>query len=97
MNICKALLKYDYVKFSRRSQAEPPPPIEILEYCEPSELLEKENHYFKLLKPEYNICQEAGNRLGLKHSDGRKAKISVSRLAQKLSDGIKAKMSAARL
>lgn len=46
MLICKALLKYGYSKFS----------LEILEYCEVNVLFERENHYFDIIKPEYNIA-----------------------------------------
>jgi group I intron endonuclease len=42
MIICKALLKHGYSNFN----------LENLEYCEASELLERENHYFELLGPE---------------------------------------------
>jgi hypothetical protein len=67
MNICKALLKYGYSNFS----------LEILEYCDPSELLKKEKYYFKLLKPEYNIALDpTAPMLGLKHSDETRKKIS---------------------
>jgi group I intron endonuclease len=51
MAICLALFKYGYSKFS----------LEILEYCEVSELLKREKYYFKLLNPEYNISQEPGS------------------------------------
>lgn len=43
--IYRALLKYGYSNFS----------IEILEYCEPSLLIQREHYYIDLLKPEYNI------------------------------------------
>lgn len=32
------------------------------------DLLDMENHYIKLLRPEYNIAAEAGNTIGVKHS-----------------------------
>lgn len=32
------------------------------------DLLDMENHYIKLLRPEYNIAAEAGNTFGVKHS-----------------------------
>jgi group I intron endonuclease len=56
--ICSALLKYGYSKFS----------LDILEYCEIDVLIEREQHYIDLLKPEYNILKIAGSRLGSKHS-----------------------------
>ena len=39
-------------------------------------ILEREQHYLDLLKPEYNICKIAGNTLGIKLSDEHKKKIS---------------------
>lgn len=69
MAICHALLKYGYSGFS----------MDILEYCDPSILIERENYYFQLLSPEYNIVKVAGNppMLGLKHSEESKAKIGA--------------------
>jgi hypothetical protein len=55
MYICRALFlawavaqgrKHGYSSFS----------LEIVEYCELGNLLERENYYFNLLKPEYNLC-----------------------------------------
>lgn len=40
-----ALLKYGYSNFS----------LDILEYCEVDILIEREQYYINLLKPEYNI------------------------------------------
>jgi len=51
-------LKYGYIKFS----------IDILEYCEPSDLIKREQYYMDVLKPEYNILKKAGSSLGYKHS-----------------------------
>jgi len=73
--ICRALLKYGHENFS----------LEIMEYCDPSTLLERENHYFKQLKPEYNILQEAGNCLGFKHSEETLAKMSKAKLGKQRS------------
>jgi len=53
-----ALLKYGYSNFR----------LEILEYCEKKETLSREQYYFDLLKPEYNILKVAGSTLGFKHS-----------------------------
>jgi group I intron endonuclease len=66
--ISRALIKYGYSEFS----------LEILEYCEKSDLLEREQYYIDLLKPEYNILKIAGSSLGFKHSEDTKAKISKS-------------------
>lgn len=56
--ITRALLKYGYSGFS----------LEILEYCDFSECLEREQYYIDLFNPEYNILKMAGNLLGYKHS-----------------------------
>ena len=39
--ICRALLKYGYSSFR----------LEILEYCDPSSIIEREQYYIDLLKP----------------------------------------------
>lgn len=58
MRICRALLKYGYSNFC----------LEILEYCDRTELLTREKYYFELLNPEYNLCEEPGSTLGKNHS-----------------------------
>jgi group I intron endonuclease len=68
MVIYKALLKYGYANFS----------LEILEYCEPSKCVEREQYYLDLLKPEYNILPTAGSSFGFRHSEESKNKISSS-------------------
>jgi len=57
--IHNALLKYGYSKFS----------LDILEYCEGVDPVLREQFYFELLKPEYNILEKAGSSLGFKHSE----------------------------
>jgi len=93
-----ALLKYGYSNFR----------LEILEYCEKKETLSREQYYFDLLKPEYNILKVAGSTLGFKHSvetlnhmknhhllddEVRKNRV-LARLGVKASDETRAKMSA---
>ena len=56
--INQALLKYGHENFT----------LEILEYCLKNELLIRENYYFDLLKPEYNILKQAYSLLGYKHT-----------------------------
>ena len=58
MIIYKAILKYGYANFN----------LEILEYCEKSILLKREQHYIDILRPEYNILSKAGSTLNYKHS-----------------------------
>lgn len=45
--IYRALLKYSYSNFS----------LDILEYCELDVLIEREQYYINILKPEYNILK----------------------------------------
>jgi group I intron endonuclease len=66
--ISRALIKYGYFNFS----------IEILEYCDKSLLLEKEQFYLTEFNPPYNILKIAGSSKGFKHSEKSKNKISVS-------------------
>jgi len=58
--IHNALLKYGFKNFS----------LEILEYSENGvDLITREQYFFDLLKPEYNILAIAGSPLGFKHSE----------------------------
>lgn len=70
----KAMLKYEPKGFT----------LYILEYCESSNLIEREQYYLDLLQPEYNILKIANSRLGLKASPetllkiiGRKHKLET--------------------
>jgi len=64
--IYSALLKHGYSNFS----------LTILEYCSPEQCLEREDFYLSFLPHVYNILQKAGSRIGSKHSDDTKTKIS---------------------
>ena len=63
--IYNALLKYGHSNFT----------LEILEYCNESNLLERETHYIRLLNPSYNILKQGGSLLGFKHSQATLAKM----------------------
>ena len=69
MLINKAILKYGYINFK----------LEILEYCDPNDVIKREQYYLDSLKPEYNILQVAGSSLGHKHKDEVRLAMSVSR------------------
>lgn len=56
--IDRALLKYGFSNFT----------LEILEYCSEENLLKREQYYLDLLKPQYNIVEQAGSTLGYKHT-----------------------------
>jgi group I intron endonuclease len=67
--ICKALIKYGYSKFK----------LEILEYCDPLDVLLREQYYLDLLKPKYNILTVAGSSLGYKHTEEAITKFKARR------------------
>lgn len=69
MRIDKALLKYGYSNFQ----------LDILEYCEGSNLIEREQYYLDLLKPEYNILLIAGSSLGFKHKSETILKMKTAK------------------
>lgn len=56
--INNSLLKYGYNNFS----------LDILEYCEPSVLIKREQYFIDTLNPKYNILKIAGSSLGYKHT-----------------------------
>lgn len=56
--ICKALIKYGYSNFK----------LEVLEHCDPSFVIIREQYYIDLLDPEYNILKVAGSSFGYKHT-----------------------------
>jgi hypothetical protein len=71
--IYNSLLKNDYSNFS----------LEILEYCEPSNCLEREQYYIDLLKPKYNLSLTARAPMtGRNHSELTKIKISVAQTGE---------------
>lgn len=70
MAIYKAILKYGYAEFR----------LEILEYCDPQELLKKEQFYMDKFNPEYNILKFAGSSLGYVFSEASRAKMSISHI-----------------
>ena len=76
-HIYNALLKYGYSRFK----------LEILEYCEPSKCIEREQYYLDLFEPEYNILKTAGSSFGFKHTEETLAKFR----ARKFSDETKKK------
>lgn len=80
--IHSSLLKYGYENFT----------LEILEYCEPYELILKEQYYIDLLNPEYNICKIAGSSKGRKPSEITKKAISLALKGRKLNIDARVKL-----
>lgn len=52
--------------------------VEMVECCERSEILEREQSYLDSLSPPYNICKFAANTLGYQHTAESKAKMSIA-------------------
>lgn len=73
--ISSALLKYGQASFS----------LYILEYCEVKCTIEREQFYFYLLKPTYNILSIAGSPLGRIHTE--ETKLNISKAMQQLPRG----------
>lgn len=69
MIIYKAIIKYGYSDFQ----------LEILEYCEPDNVVAREQYYLDQLKPEYNMLYTAGSSFGYKHTKEALEKMSVGR------------------
>jgi len=66
LTISRALIKYGYFNFE----------LEILEYCDVSDLLKREQYYIDSLKPIYNIAKIAGSTLGVIKSKEQRDNIS---------------------
>lgn len=67
--------------------------IQILEYCNIEELVDKEQYYFKLFKQKYNILEEVNFLLGFKHSEKTKQKIRMANLGKTRSKETREKIS----
>lgn len=82
MVINKALLKYGYSKFK----------LDILEYCNVKELVNREQHYMNLLSPEYNVLNKAYSSLGYKHTKNSLVKVRNNLNKLNLNKSIKVKV-----
>lgn len=80
--ICRAMLKYGYSNFR----------LEILEYCPVENILEREQYYLDLLKPEYNILTTAGSSLGYKHTEEAISKFKLRRHTEETLVKLRAKI-----
>lgn len=74
--IYKSLLKYGYSGFR----------LEILEYCSYNVLIQREQFYFDVFNPEYNILKIAGSPLGYRHSEASKKLISLATSNREVSE-----------
>jgi group I intron endonuclease len=66
MVINKALLIHGYSNFK----------LEILEYCNPKDLVKREQRYIDILTPEYNVLNTAYSSLGYKHTKDSLVKLT---------------------
>jgi len=82
--IFRALLKYGYSNFK----------LDIIEFCNPFELITRGQHYIDLIKPQYNILKFAGSLAGFKYSEDSKELIRAARLGSVISEKSKLMMSA---
>ncbi len=98
-NIYSALFKHGYSNFS----------LEILEYCEKTDVLSREQYFIYLLKPEYNMLKLAGSSFGYKHtqetldkfksrkvSEETRKNLSIAATGRIITDEEKLKISEAR-
>ena len=65
MPIYKAILKYGHSNFI----------FEIIEYCEPNKILDREQYYLDNFDFEYNVLEKADSILGYKHTDETLSKM----------------------
>jgi len=73
-HIYRALLKNGHSNFS----------LTILEYCEVSDLLIREKHYWDIFQPEYNIAKDPTAPMsGRTHSDKSKTIMSDAKKGEK--------------
>ena len=66
MPIYKAILKHGHSNFI----------FEIIEYCEPDKVLEREQYYLDNFDFDYNILEKADSILGYKHTEVDRQKMS---------------------
>ena len=69
-------MKYGYLNFK----------LDILEYCKPSLIIEREQYYLNFFKPEYNILKFARSMAGFKHSIATIKKMREAKLGCKRSE-----------
>jgi len=67
----------------------------VLEECDKSLLLQREQFYLDTLKPEYNLCLKAGSPLGMKRTQEARDKMSAAQT--QMTQETKAKLSAVHM
>jgi group I intron endonuclease len=84
---CKHL-QYSYNKYGKGSFT-----FDIIEECDISNLIVREQFYIDSLSPEYNTCQVAGTTAGRKLTEEHKRRIGVTNSKLRLTDERKAEIS----
>ena len=82
--IYRALLKQGYYSFI----------LDILEYCDTSIIIQREQYYLDNLKLEYNILKFARSLSGFKHSINTIERMRIAKLGRKHDKATKLKLSA---
>jgi len=65
----------------------------VIEYCDKSALIDREQHYIDSLGPEYNLCPTAGSTLGVRRSAEQLLRASAAHRGMKHSAETRAKIS----
>lgn len=68
----------------------------VLEDAEPRKLIEREQYYLDTIHPEYNMAPTAGSRLGLRHTDEARRKISEGNRGKHVSEETRRRISEAQ-
>ena len=84
MPIYKAILKYGHSNFI----------FDIIEYCDPTETVQKEQYYLDHFDFDYNVLEKANSSLGYKHNSEtiKKMKGRTNLLGYKHTEETKAKL-----
>jgi hypothetical protein len=82
--IYRALLKYGYSKFK----------LDIIEYCDPAIIIEREQYYLNNLYLKYNTLKIARSLDGFKHSINTIERMRMVKLGRKRDEVTKLKLSA---
>lgn len=79
MPVYRAILKYGHQNFT----------LEILEICDASEINSREQDFFNLLNPDYNVLPNAHSSLGYKHTPETLLKFKERKLTPEQLDKLR--------
>ena len=78
------MIKYGYSSFK----------LDILEYCDPTVLIVREQFYLDQFKPEFIILKIAGSLKGFRHSEATIEVMRAAKLGRNRTDAAKLKIAA---